>query len=89
MLPYEKDNIIQQIQTYPELYGYEFLNNQEKLKSEYYNIVSSKNVSIICLTPPMTQCLKCHKHDGHLQFRAPPFSKDAYLYTLTSIGHCI
>jgi len=79
-------NFIHQIKLFPLESGYLYTQRQETFINDYYEYCYTRNEATKSLSPKLEYCLICSKSEGELEFRAPPFTKDCFLFNINRIG---
>ncbi len=77
-------SFVKQIRTYPEFYGYSYINNFHKFSSEIHQNFSSLNMYTLVITPEINFCIFCE--NGKLIVKAQFCEKNPILYSVSGIG---
>jgi hypothetical protein len=81
-------SIIVQVERFPQLYGYDFIQNANKFQESNYRHSASNNEHTTVISPSIEKCLLC-KSNPKLIYKSPIFAKDAMLYKQNKIEKCI
>ncbi len=77
-------SFVKQIRTYPEFYGFAFINNFHKFSSEIHRHFSSLNMFTLVITPDINFCIFCE--NSKLNVKSQMFDTNPILYGVSGIG---